>query len=53
MNKHALIDTLIALLGLAFASGIFQPINHEPLPEPVPCRICVPMPPPPGAVLWI
>jgi hypothetical protein len=43
--------TLIILITFLLDLGVLQPINHEPEPEP--CQICVQMPPPPGAVLWI
>ncbi len=44
--------TLIILITFLIDVGALQPINHEP--EPVPCQICVPMPPRPGgAVMWI
>ncbi|MGE8499150.1 MAG: hypothetical protein ACN6O6_16715 [Pseudomonas sp.] len=45
MNKLPLINTLIALLALAYTAGILQPLKPAPVAEPVPYRLCVPQPP--------
>lgn len=43
MNK--LINTLIALLTLAYTAGILQPLQPTPVPEPAPYVLCVHQPP--------
>lgn len=47
MNKPELINLLIGLLALAYTAGILQPLNQDPVPEPVPVPyvLCVPQPP--------
>jgi hypothetical protein len=45
MNKTELTNLLIGLLALAYTAGILTPFNQDPVPEPVPYVLCVPLPP--------
>lgn len=43
MNKTELTNLLIGLLALAYTAGILTPFNQDPVPEPVPYVLCVPL----------
>lgn len=34
-------------------TGIIKPLNHDPVPEPVPYRLCAPALPAKTCTLWI
>lgn len=45
MNKLPLINTLIALLALAYTAGFLNPLAPKPEPTPAPYVLCVSQPP--------
>ncbi|MNG06110.1 hypothetical protein D3C85_1540990 [compost metagenome] len=51
LKEHLL--TLIILITFLLDLGVIQPINHEPTPEPVPYRFCVPEPPAKTCMQWV
>ena len=50
--KENLIN-LIVLITFLIDLGVIQPIDYEPPQEPVPYRLCVPMPPAPTCLLRV
>jgi hypothetical protein len=45
--------TIIILITFLLDAGVIQPLNHEAVPEPVPYRLCVPVPPAKTCTLWV
>ncbi|MGE8359612.1 hypothetical protein [Pseudomonas sp.] len=45
MNKIPFINTLIALIALAYTAGFLKPLDPKPEPTPAPYVLCVSQPP--------
>jgi len=45
--------TLIILITFLIDTGLIRPLNHEPVPESVPYRLCVPVSPAKTCTLWV